>query len=115
MASIEMPFGVSDLDAVFALSDLLDNKEELVKEFMPEVEKYLVKSTFFTGHAKLLYHVAFDDLIVTLIKRQVIKHFPNLNPEEVLLLCEPDFLKLIGGSYFDPEVYKKQLSMERTN
>src|ERR1019366_4888665 len=95
-----MPGGLKDLDAVSAVMDLLDNREELINEFKPEVAKYLVKEGFFKGPFKRKYNEMFDDLIVSLIKRQVTQHFPSFSPEEILLLCDKDFLKMITNDYF---------------
>lgn len=109
MDSIELPFGIDDLDKIFVLSEFLDNKDELLKEFQPEVQKFLVKKDFFTGPFRREYQRHFDELIVKLIKQQITKHF-NFSPEEVLLLTDTDFLKLLTGNvYFDQENYKPNI------
>ncbi len=104
---IEMPFGIGELDNVFKLMELLDNKKELIQEFKPEVSKYLVRKDFFKGPFRATYEAAFEELIVRLIKSQIIKHFPELNPEEIMLLTDKDFLYLLtDGYYFAQENYE---------
>lgn len=106
--TIDMPGGLSDLDKVFAVMDLLDNKKELIKEFKPEVAKYMVKDGFFKGPFKRKYNEMFDDLIVSLIKRQITQHFPLFTPEEILLLCDKEFLKMLTNDfYFTKSNYTK--------
>lgn len=100
MSVIDMPFGLEELDKVFEVSELLDNKEELLKEFQPEISKFLVKKDFFTGKYKRAYQNAFDDLVVSLIRRQIIKHYPSYNPQEIILLTDKSFLKLITNDYY---------------
>lgn len=97
---IEMPGGVDDLDKLFSVVDFLENKEALIKEFRPEVAKYLVRDGFFNGPFKRNYEDAFDDLIVSLIKRQITQHFPTFTPEEILLLCDKEFLKMLCHHYY---------------
>lgn len=104
-----MPFGINDLDKVFAVADLLDDREGLVAEFRPEVEKYLVRDNFFKGPFRKAYENAFEDLIVRLIKREIIKHFPSYTPEDVLLLSDKGFLRMISDDYyFNPKIYSKE-------
>ena len=110
--TIDMPGGLDDLDKVFAVMDLLDNKDVLIKEFRPEVAKYLVKDGFFKGPFKRKYNEMFDDLIISLIKRQIMRHFPSFTPEEVLLLCDKEFLKMITNDYY---FNKSNYSMEAIN
>lgn len=113
---IEMPGGLDDLDKVFAVMDFLDNKSVLINEFKPEVAKYLVKDGFFKGPFRRSYENAFDDLIVTLIKRQITQHFPTFTPEEILLLCDRDFLKMITNDYyFTKSNYTKEGTDEQEN
>ncbi len=101
-----MPGGLSDYDKIFQVVDLLENKLELINEFKPEVAKYLVKDSFFRGPFKRKYNDMFDDLIVSLIKRQITQHFPNFTPEEILLLSDKDFLKMVTNDfYFDKNNY----------
>lgn len=102
---IDIPFGLDELDKVFEVADFLENKEELVNEFKPEVQKLIVKKDFFTGAFRRAYLDAFDDLIVRLIRAQIIKHF-NYSPEEVVLLTDKQFLKMITNNfYFDQNNY----------
>lgn len=106
-AVIDFPFGIEDLEKIFEVSDLLENKETLVEEFRPEVQKYLVKDDFFHGIYRAEYKRAFNDLIISLIKRQFIKHFPHYTPEELLILTDLDFLKMITNDfYFKESTYK---------
>ncbi len=109
-----MPGGLDDLDKVFAVCDFLDNKDVLIKEFKPEVAKYLVKDGFFKGPFRRSYEKAFDDLIVSLIKRQITQHFTTFTPEEILLLCDKDFLKMITNDfYFTKSNYYKDVGNEQ--
>lgn len=103
---LEMPFGFEDLDKVFQISEFLDNKEELLEQFKPEVRKFLVKKGFFTGPFKIAYEKAFDELIVSLIKKELVNHFPKFSPEDILILTDVDFLKMVTDGYlFDQENY----------
>lgn len=104
MASITMPGGIDDLEAVFAVSDFLENKAELIEEFKPEVQKILVKKSFFTGHFRTKYNEMFDELITSLIRRQIIKHF-QFSPEDLLILTDTDFLKMIGSDFYNQDNY----------
>lgn len=102
---INFPIGLDDLSKVFEVSEFLENKEELAEDFKPEVQKYLIKKDFFTGPFRREYDNAFEDLIVSLIKRQLVQHF-NYTPEELMLLTDKNFLKLITEDYyFKPETY----------
>jgi len=105
--SITMPFGVDDLDKVFQVNELLENTDELIQEFMPEVSKILVKKGFFTGHFRVKYNEMFDELITGLIRKQITKHF-SFSPEEVLLLTDTGFLKMIAPAFFEQDNYKPQ-------
>jgi hypothetical protein len=98
--SIDLPFGLSDLDKIFAVTDLLENRDMLIKEFQPEVSKLLVKKGFFKGPFLTSYQKAFDELIVTLIRREFIKHFPTFTPEEIVLLSDVDFLKMVTNDFY---------------
>lgn len=97
---MDFPFGVEDLSKLFDVVDLLENRDELIEDFRPEVQKLLVKKTFFTGPFRAAYQDAFDDLIVKLIRSQIVKHFPNFNGEEVMALTDKEFLKMITESYY---------------
>jgi hypothetical protein len=105
--TLDLPFGISDLDKVFSVVDLLDNREVLINEFKPEVSKYIVKDGFFKGVFRRRYQQEFDNLIVSLIRRQLIQHFPSFTPEEIVLLTDVDFLKMITSDfYFEPKNYE---------
>lgn len=106
---INLPFGLSDIDKVFVVIDFLENKDSLLKEFKPEVSKFLVKEGFFQGPFKKSYEENFDNLVVSLIRRQLVSHFPSFTPEEIVLLTDPDFLKMITDEfYFNKENYLKE-------
>lgn len=98
--TLELPFGLSDLDKIFQVTEFLDNRNELIKEFQPEVSKLLVKEGFFKGPFKRSYQHAFDELIVSLIRRELVKHFPSFTPEEIVLLTDLDFLKMITENHY---------------
>lgn len=106
--TIDLPFGISDLDKVFRVTDLLDNnKTELIDEFRPEVAKFLVREGFFKGPFKREYDRAFDEMIIRLIRNQLVKHFPDFSPEEIVLLTDADFLHMITADfYFNPDNYR---------
>lgn len=109
---VDMPFGLSDISIVFDVVDFLSNKEELIEIFRPEASKLIVKKDFFPAPFKKAYLAAFEDLIISLIRKELMKHF-NLNGEELLIITEPQFLKmLIGDDFFNPENY---LSKEKDN
>lgn len=98
--SIDMPLGLSDLEKVFQVVDLLDNREALINEFKPEVSKFLVREDFFKGPFKRVYQNAFNELVIKLIRREIVKHFPTFSPEEIVLLTDLEFLKMITEDYF---------------
>ncbi len=104
--ALDLPYGLDDLEKVFEVSEFLENKDELVKDFKPEVAKFLVRKGFFTGAFKKTYDLAFEELIIKLIKSQLVRHF-NYTPEEILLLTDKSFLKMITNDfYFNQDVYK---------
>lgn len=103
---IDMPFALNDIDQVFALTDFLGNTEELLKKFYPEVQKVLVKRDFFKGHFLIEYNKQFDDLIRSLIKRELVDHFPTWTPEDLMVLTDMDFLHLIAPDLFDQASYE---------
>lgn len=103
---IEMPGGLHDLDKIFEISEFLENKKELITQFKPEVSKFLVKKDFFTGPFRMTYNKAFDELIAKLIKTEITNHFPSYDPEEILLLTDISFLKLIAEDMFVQDNYK---------
>lgn len=110
MSRIDMPFSLSDIDQVFAMSDLLSNTEELIKKFKPEVDKVLVKKDFFHGHFLTEYNRQFDALIRTLIKRELTDHFPAWTPEDLLVLTDLDLLHLIAPVLFDQTSYENNIT-----
>ncbi len=114
-AVIDFPFSFEDIDKVFQISEFLENKNELAESFKTEVSKLLVKKDFFKGAFRIKYNQAFDELISRLIKKEVTNHFPSWNPEEVLTLCETDFLKIIASDLFDPEFYKQTTLIKGIN
>jgi hypothetical protein len=107
-AIMELPFGFDEIDKLLQVAEFLDNREELLEEFKPEVTKFLVKGEFFKGAFRHKYNSMFDALIIRLIKRQLVQHFPSFTPEEIMLLTEPDFLKMVTEDfYFQPDNYKE--------
>jgi hypothetical protein len=105
---IDIPFAIEDLDKVFEISDFLENRDELIALFKPEVSKYFVRDEFFKPPFRKAYLDIFDDIIVSLIKKQIIAHYPTWTAEEIMILCDKDFLKLITqGTLFDPNNYKE--------
>lgn len=108
--SIDVPFGLSDIEKVFEVSSLLDdNKEEFIRDFTPEVSKLIVKKGFFKGPFLREYNRQFDNLIQSLIRNQLVKHFPNFTPEEIVLLTDIEFLKMItSNDFFIQENYLSQ-------
>jgi hypothetical protein len=108
--TLDYPFGIDDLDKVFIITDFLENTNELIEEFKPEVLKILVKKSFFTGHFRIKYNEMFDELITSLIRKQITKHFQSFSPEDILILTDTGLLKMIAGIYFDQDQY---IPMER--
>lgn len=100
LSTFDVPFGLSDLEKVFQVSEFLENKDELIQDFRPEVSKFLVREGFFKGPFKREYERAFDELVISLIRRQIIKHFPQFSPEEIVLLTDLEFLKMITSDYY---------------
>jgi hypothetical protein len=104
MSVIEMPGGLSDYTKIFEVSEFLENKDELIEQFKPEVVKLLVKKDFFKGPFRLSYNKAWDELICRLVKAELTKHF-NYDPEELLLLSDVTFLKMLAPDLFNRESY----------
>jgi hypothetical protein len=104
---VDMPFGIDELEPLLRVTDFLeDNRKELLNEFKPEVQKYLVKRDYFKGAFRRKYNQMFDELVVKLIKAQIVSHFPGMTPEEITILTDTGFLKLITNDYFfEPENY----------
>lgn len=104
---IDLPIGIDDLKDLLDVVSLLSNTEELLKDFKSEVDSFLVKEDFFPkGVFRDSYYRAFDELIVSLIKKEVIKHFPQINPQDVMIICDADFLKMVAPELFDINNYK---------
>lgn len=106
MSTIDIPFSLSDIDQVFAMTDFLSNTDELIEKFKPEVTKILVKKNFFHGHFLTEYNRQFDALIRTLIKRELTDHFQTWTPEDLLLLTDLDLLHVVAPKLFDQASYK---------
>lgn len=104
---IDLPFGIGDLDAVFAVTDFLSNTEELLQDFHPEVSKFLVRRDFFSGPFLAEYNAQFDELIRSLIKRQLVQHY-NFTPEELMVLTDVGFLKMIAPDLFNRSHYESK-------
>lgn len=104
---IEMPFGLDDLDKVFAVVELVEDPD-LIKEIAPEVRKFIIKEAFLTdGHVRQYWRSMWDEAVTRQIKRQLIKHL-DLTPEEVLLVCDAQFLKMIAPALYEKENYGKE-------
>lgn len=101
---IDVPYSFEDLDQVFDLMELLENKDQLIEQFKPEVSKLLVKKSFFTGVFRREYTKQFNELIQRLIRAEVVKHF-NFSPEDIMLLTELSFLQMIAEPMFNPDSY----------
>lgn len=110
--SLEWPLGLSDLDKVFQVSEFLDNADELIEQFKPEMSKYLVKEGFFKGRFLREYNKQFDILIQSLIRKEVVKHFQDYNPEDIVLLTDMDLIKMLSPKLFEKKNY---LSKEGKN
>jgi hypothetical protein len=101
MTAPDLPTGLRDVNCLFEIVQFLENnKVELTASFLPEVGSYRVKETFFHGPFLRSYQLAFDELIIRLIKRELLNHFPALDPEEILLVTDRAFLKTIASDYF---------------
>lgn len=110
-----MPYGLSDLEKVFEVVDFLENKQELIIKFKPEVSKFLIKEEFFSGVFKLKYNEMFDELVLGLIRREITNHFSSFTPEEILLLTDLDFIKMVDdGHLFNKNNYM-EVSFEPKN
>lgn len=107
MPVIELPLSFDDIDQVLALSELLQNSTELIAKFTPSVSKFLVKKNFFRGPFLREYNYQFDEMVRSLVKKEVVEQFPGWTPEEILLLTEVSFLKMIAPELFIQESYKE--------
>jgi hypothetical protein len=105
---VEAAVGFDDLDKLFQVLDLLDNQDELIKQFRPELLKLIVNKQFFKGHFQKAYLDAFDERVVKLIKTEVVGHFPDFTPEDVLTICDVSFLKMMAPDLFDQDKYTKE-------
>lgn len=103
-----MPVGFSDLEKLFQVVNLLENETELIIKFKPELLKLIVNKQFFTGHFRRAYIDAFDDKVISLIKSEVIGHFPEFTGEDVIGICDKEFLKMIVPKMFDQESYTQE-------
>lgn len=101
MKSITMDFGLDDLDQVFQVAEFLEaNKEELLDKFKPEVKKYMVNAEFFpAGQFRQAYNNEFYNVVARLIKKELMNHFPEFTPEEILLFSDISFLRVISEDY----------------
>lgn len=104
--SLDFPFGLSDIDKVFQLSEMLENTEELADLFRPELTKFLVREGFFRGHFLREYNKQFNLLVQSLIRKQVVEHFSSWSPEDVVLLTDLDFIKMIAPKLFEKQTYR---------
>jgi hypothetical protein len=105
---IDMGVGFNDIEQVLDMSEFLSNTKELINKFEPQVNAFLVKKGFFKGPFLRRYNEEFDQLIRSLIKKELMNHFQSWTPEDLLLLTEDvDFLKMIASELFDQENYRK--------
>lgn len=100
MSVIDVTVGLDDLDKVFRLADLLNNQEELVKEFKPQVQKLMVRKGFFTGVYQREYERTFNELIVRLIKGQMVSHFADFTAEDILMLSDEGLLRVLSEDFY---------------
>lgn len=103
---VDLPFSLQDIDQIFEMNDLLSNTSELIEKFKPEVDKLLVKKDFFHGPFRQEYEKQFDQLIVSLIKRELVEHYPSWTPEDIIVLTDLNFIKMIAEPLFDQNNYK---------
>jgi hypothetical protein len=102
--SIDMPFGLEDIEKVFAVAELVEDPD-FITAISPEVKKFILKEGFLTSpHMRRHYLAMWDEAVTRQIKKQLIAHL-NLTPEEVLLVCDPSFLKMIAPALYEKENY----------
>ncbi len=105
---VDMGVGFDDIEQVLDLSDFLSNSKELINKFEPEVSAFLVRKDFFKGPFLREYNNQFDNLVRSLIKKELMSHFASWTPEDLLLLTENiDFLKMLASDLFEQESYRK--------
>lgn len=105
--TIDMPCGLDDLEKVFSVVDLVEDPD-FIREIAPEVRKFIIKEGFFTsGYMKQRYHAMWDEAVTRQVKSQLIKHL-NLTPEEVLLVCDPSFLKIVAPALYEKDNYAQE-------
>lgn len=105
--TIQNAVSFQDLNELFEVIELLDNTEELLKDFYPDIQQMLVRKDFFQGHFLVEYQRNFNERIVGLIKRTIINHKPNWSPEKVLTLCDPELLFIVAPELFKLENYSQ--------
>lgn len=93
---------------IFNIMNFLSNREVLKERFKPEVTNFLKNQDKFKEKGfTIAYNEAFDDLICSLIKNEIVSHFSNLTPEDINLVCDKEVIKfLTEGFYFDPTNYE---------
>jgi hypothetical protein len=105
---INMPFSLEEIGPVLDVSEfLMSNLDELTADFSPKVLELLGKKDKFQPPYRIAFNNAVDDLIVGLIQEKVKDHF-NVTPEQLLLLTEVQFLKMIVPDLFNSENYLKE-------
>ncbi len=105
---IDFGLGFNDIEQVLDLSEFLSNSNELINKFEPDVTKFLVRKDFFRGPYLREYNKQFDQLIRSLIKKELMNHFAAWTPEDLFLLTEDtDFLKILAPDLFEQESYRK--------
>lgn len=104
MNKIDMPFGLDDLEKVFSVVELIEDPD-FISTIAPEVKQFIVKEGFLSSpHIRRHYNAMWDEAVTRQIKRQLIQHL-NLTPEEVLLVCDASFLKMIAPALYEKESY----------
>lgn len=103
---LDVPFGLSDIEKVFQVSEMLDNTDELVDLFLPEVSKFLVREGFFKGPFLREYNKQFNVLVQSLIRTQIVNHFGTYTPEEIVLLSDLELLHMLAPKLFDKQTYQ---------
>ena len=99
----------SSQEYLFELVDFLNlNKKELVEKFSIDVNRFLQNEYAFEGIFKVAYNDAFDEFVCSLVRNELINHFTNLNPEQIMSITEKSVLDMLtDGFYFNTNYYRK--------
>lgn len=104
--TLDLPFSFREIDQVFEMVNFLDNTDELIQKFKPEVQKFLVRKDFFKGPFLREYNKQFNELIRSLIRKELVEHFPAWSPEDIIVLTDLDFIKMVASPYFEQKNYR---------